>query len=149
MTNKILKLSRSLSKLILPTLYKILIRLKLNRRVINFLSEKSYKSNEKYNFSELIENLLDKKKIIALDVGAQGGFNSDNFFPIKYNFFFDKILVEPIESEAKKFDGIDKLFKGIMAKTQKDRNVIRACHADKRFETLEKLWICFNTCCRR
>ena len=23
-----------------------------------------------------------------------------------------------------------------MAKTQKDRNVIRACHADKRFETL-------------
>ena len=121
MTNKILKLSRSLFKLILPTLYKILIRLKLNRRVINFLSEKSYKSNEKYNFSELIENLLDKKKIIALDVGAQGGFNSDNFFPIKYNFFFDKILVEPIESEAKKFDGCTIISKGLWSKKEKKK----------------------------
>ncbi len=47
---KIQKFIRSLIKLLLPIIYKILISLKLNRRVINFLSEKGYKSNEKYNF---------------------------------------------------------------------------------------------------
>ena len=46
--------------------------------------------------------MLGKDKILALDVGAQGGFNSDNFFPSKYNIFFDEILVEPIKSEAEK-----------------------------------------------
>jgi FkbM family methyltransferase len=100
--NKILKLSKSLLKLILPIIYKVLTKLKLNRRVINFLSEKSYNSNNFYNFTKIIENRLNDKKIIALDVGAQGGFNSDNFFPNKYNFFFEDILIEPIESEAKK-----------------------------------------------
>ena len=40
MKKKILKLFRSLSKIILPFLFKILINLKLNRRTINFLSEK-------------------------------------------------------------------------------------------------------------
>ena len=78
--NKILKLSKSLLKLILPIIYKVLTKLKLNRRVINFLSEKSYNSNNFYNFTKIIENRLNDKKIIALDVGAQGGFNSDNFF---------------------------------------------------------------------
>ncbi len=121
MTNKIFKLLRSLSKLILPILYKILIRFKLNRRVINFLSEKSYKSNEKYNFSKLIVSLLNKEKIIALDVGAQGGFNSDEFFPKKYNLFFDKILVEPIDSEAKKFDECTIINKGLWSKKEKKK----------------------------
>ena len=100
---KIQKFIRSLIKLLLPIIYKILISLKLNRRVINFLSEKSYKSNEKYNFKEHIENLLKKNKITALDVGAQGGFNSDNFFPNQYNQYFQSILVEPIKDEANKF----------------------------------------------
>tara|TARA_B100001094_G_C18020965_1_gene715065 strand:- start:120 stop:1019 length:900 start_codon:yes stop_codon:yes gene_type:complete len=86
----------------LPILFKILIYLKLNRRFINFLNEKSYKSNDVYNFNEIIKNLLRNKKIIALDVGAQGGFNSDNFFPNKYNHFFNNILVEPIKAEADK-----------------------------------------------
>jgi FkbM family methyltransferase len=86
----------------LPILFKILIYLKLNRRFINFLNEKSYKSNDVYNFNEIIKNLLKNKKIIALDVGAQGGFNSDNFFPNKYNHFFNNILVEPIKAEADK-----------------------------------------------
>ena len=100
---KIQKFIRSLIKLLLPIIYKILISLKLNRRVINFLSEKAYKSNEKYNFKEHIENLLKKNKITALDVGAQGGFNSDNFFPNQYNQYFQSILVEPIKDEANKF----------------------------------------------
>ncbi len=102
MKKKILKLFRSLSKFVLPILFKILINLKLNRRFINFLNEKSYRSNDVYNFNELIKNLLKNEKIVALDVGAQEGFNSDNFFPNKYNHFFKKILVEPIKSEAEK-----------------------------------------------
>jgi len=96
------KISKSLIKLILPFIYKILIKFKLNRRVINFLSDKSYKSNEKHNFTNLISDLLKNEKIISLDVGAQGGFNSDKFFPAKYNCFFKDILIEPINSEAEK-----------------------------------------------
>ena len=46
--------------------------------------------------------MIKNNKIIALDIGAQGGFNSDGFFPSKYNDFFDCILVEPIQSEAEK-----------------------------------------------
>ncbi len=102
---KIQKFFRSLIKLLLPIIYKILVSLKLNRRVINFLSEKAYKSNEKYDFKEHIENLLKNNKITALDVGAQGGFNSDNFFPNQYNQYFQSILVEPIKDEAIKFEG--------------------------------------------
>ena len=104
MAKKIHKFFRSLIKIILPFLFKILIKLKLNRRVINFLSEKSYNSNDSYNFNFILERLLKDNKIIALDVGAQGGFNSDNFFPKRYNTFFEDILVEPIESEAKKLN---------------------------------------------
>ena len=100
----ILKLFRSLIKIILPIVFKILIKLKLNRRVINFLNDKSYNSNNSYNFTKTIKNILNDKKIIALDVGAQGGFNSDNFFPKKYNCFFKDILIEPIETEAKKLN---------------------------------------------
>ncbi len=96
------KFSKSLIKILLPMLFKILIKLKINRRVINFLHEKSYNSNNKYNFTSLLEMLLEKNKIIALDVGAQGGFNSDKYFPKKYDNFFQEILIEPINSEAKK-----------------------------------------------
>ena len=102
MKSKIFKFSKSLVKILLPAVSKILIMLKLNRRVINFLHEKSYNSNCKYNFTSLLEKFLDKNKIVALDVGAQGGFNSDTFFPKRYDHFFDEILIEPIDSEAKK-----------------------------------------------
>ena len=100
--NRILKLAKSLIKIILPVFSKVLIKLKLNRRVINFLNDKSYHSNSSYNFTKIIHNLLNDKKIIALDVGAQGGFNSDKFFPSKYNIFFNNVLIEPIKTEAKK-----------------------------------------------
>ena len=101
MAKKRLKFFRSLLKIILPIIYKILLKLKLNRRVINFLSEESYKSNNNHNFSNFIDNLLKDKKIIALDVGAQGGFNSDNFFSSRYNKFFEEILIEPIDNYTK------------------------------------------------
>ena len=115
----ILKLSRSLIKIILPVVFKVLIKFKLNRRVINFLGNKSYKSNEHYNFTSIIKKVLEGKKIIALDVGAQGGFNSDNFFPSKYNIFFEDILIEPIKTEAEKFN--DKKYvinKGLWSKEE-------------------------------
>ena len=102
MKSKTFKFSISLVKILLPAIFKILIKLKLNRRVINFLHEKSYNSNNKYNFTFLLEKFLEKNKIVALDVGAQGGFNSDTFFPKKYDHFFEEILIEPIDSEAKK-----------------------------------------------
>ena len=35
-------------------------------------------------------------------MGAQGGFNSDQFIANKYSHFFEPILVEPIEAEAEK-----------------------------------------------
>ncbi len=98
------KFFRSFIKIIQPVIFKILIKLKLNRRVINFLHEKSYFSNNKHNFVSLIEKLLKNEKILALDVGAQGGFNSDNFFSKKYNYFFEDILIEPIKEEAKKLE---------------------------------------------
>ena len=122
MSKKINKLFRSLIKIISPTLFKILLKLKLNRRVINFLNEKSYNSNNEYNFISLIEKLLKNEKILALDVGAQGGFNSDLFFPKKYNIFFDEILIEPLEEEAKKLK--DKKYvinKGLWNKREKKK----------------------------
>ena len=116
------KISRSLVKLILPIIYKILVKFKLNRRVINYLSEKSYRSNDQYNFASLISDLLKNEKIISLDVGAQGGFNSDKFFPSKYNCFFKEILIEPINSEAEKLE--NKKFvikKGLWSKKEKKK----------------------------
>ena len=120
MAKKILKFFRSLIKIVLPFTFRLLIKLKLNRRVINFLSEKSYKSNEKNDFEKLIKNLLNGEKIIALDVGAQGGFNSDNFFSKKYNVFFKDILIEPIEEEAKKIKKNEFVInKGLWSKEEK------------------------------
>ena len=120
--NKILKLSRSLLKLILPFIFKILIKLRLNRRVINFLNDKSYNSNNFYNFSNTIKNILNDQRIVSLDVGAQGGFNSDKFFPNKYNIFFENILIEPIKSEAEKLSNEKRIInKGLWSKQDKKK----------------------------
>ncbi len=94
------KFSRSLIKIILPALTKIFIFLRVNKRVENFLNEKSHRANDYYDFSKIILDQLGSKKIIALDIGAQGGFNSDYFFPKKYNKFFDVIAVEPLKEES-------------------------------------------------
>ena len=59
----------------------------------------------------LFRNYWEKKKLVALDVGAQGGFFNESIFSKKYNFFFDIIAVEPIPDEAKKLK--DKNYKVI------------------------------------
>ena len=96
------KIGKSFSKILFPVLFKIFFFFKINRRAINFFSEKSFFANNNHNFVGLINSLLIKKKLIALDVGAQGGFNSDQFVSSKYNHFFDPILIEPIKEEAEK-----------------------------------------------
>ncbi len=116
---KFLKFSRSIFKILLPLIFKLLIKLKLNRRAINYLNEKSYFSNNAQDFSSIIKRLLKDKKILALDVGAQGGFNSDNYFSKRYNTFFEYILVEPIDTEAKKLAGVKYLIKkGLWSKKE-------------------------------
>ena len=75
----------SITKIILPFIYKILQFLKGNTRAINFLNEKKINSNNVYNFQKEINKILENKKLVGLDIGAQGGFNSDDFFPKKYN----------------------------------------------------------------
>ena len=95
------KIRISITKLILPFLHKILQLLKTNTRTINFLKDKQIIANNSYNFQKGIESLLGDKKLIGLDVGAQGGFNSDKFFPKKYNSCFESILVDPLKGSLK------------------------------------------------
>ena len=92
------KIRISITKLLLPFLHKILELLKANTRTINFLKDKKINANNTYNFQKNIEVLLKNKKLIGLDVGAQGGFNSDKFFPDKYNKYFETILVDPLKN---------------------------------------------------
>jgi FkbM family methyltransferase len=117
------KLSQSIVKLILPYFASLFVKLKINKRIINYLNDKSFFSNNYYNFSKIIESNLKDKKIAALDIGAQGGFNSDIFFPERYNKFFEPILVEPIKKEAEKLMAKNKyvIDKGIWSqKTKKN-----------------------------
>ena len=124
MLKKILfKLSRSFIKLLLPHFSSLFIKLKVNKRIANYLNDKSSVANNYYNFSNIIKKKLSDKKILALDIGAQGGFNSDNFFPEKYNIFFEPILVEPIKNEAKKLKTNNKFVieQGIWSKQTKKK----------------------------
>ncbi len=90
-----------LTYLITPIRSKILTIFKLRSRVINQLTSLRLKANKSENYSNLVSKLLLNEKIVALDVGAQGGFN-ENIFPKKYNDFFSPIMVEPIKDEADK-----------------------------------------------
>ena len=90
-----------LTYLITPFKSKILTIFKLRSRVINQLSSLRLEANKSENYSNLVSKLLLNEKIVALDVGAQGGFNK-NIFPKKYNDFFSPIMVEPIKDEADK-----------------------------------------------
>ncbi len=92
------KIRVSITKIILPFLYKILRLLKTNTRAVNFLTDKKINSNNFFDFRKNIDILLNDKKLFALDAGAQGGFNSDNFFPKKYNKYFESILVDPLKN---------------------------------------------------
>ena len=61
--NRFLKIIRSLIKLILPYISNLLLVLKINRRTINYLNEKSYFSNNLQNFTKIVEEQLGKKKL--------------------------------------------------------------------------------------
>ena len=90
-----------LTYLITPFKSKILTIFKLRSRVINQLTSLRLEANKSENYSNLVSKLLLNEKIVALDVGAQGGFY-ENIFPKKYNDFFSPIMVEPIKDEADK-----------------------------------------------
>ena len=96
---------RLLSKvifLIIPIFSKVFILLKVNSRIINQLNKLRYEAHKSDDHSTFINGILKNTKLIALDVGAQGGFFNSNLFAEKYNKFFEPILVEPIPSEAAK-----------------------------------------------
>ena len=96
---------RLLSKIIyflIPTISRILIALKLNSRIINQLNKLRHESNKIEDYRNFISKLLDKNKLVALDVGAQGGFFNTDIFHKKYNNFFNPIVIEPLASEAEK-----------------------------------------------
>ena len=79
------KIKTSFIKLLLPFFYKFFSFLKANSRVINYLIEKRIKENKFYSFEKNIKEILKNKTIIAVDVGSQGGFNSDGYISNKYS----------------------------------------------------------------
>ena len=107
------KIRTSITKLILPSLHLILKLLKANTRTVNFLNDKKINANNYYNFQSNIEKLLKNKKLIGLDVGAQGGFNSDKFFPARYNKYFESILVDPLKNSLEGKESTHTINKGL------------------------------------
>ena len=107
------KIRISITKLILPSLHLILKLLKANTRTVNFLNDKKTNANNSYNFQTNIEKLLKNKKLIGLDVGAQGGFNSDKFFPERYNKYFESILVDPLKNSLEGKESTHTINKGL------------------------------------
>ena len=96
---------RLLSKIIyfcIPFISKALVMFKLHSRIINQFNKIRSEIHKNDNYNNLIRKLLKNSKLIALDVGAQGGFFNGAIFSKKYNNFFEPIVVEPIETEAQK-----------------------------------------------
>ena len=100
---------KGILKIIYNFICKIIIKLlpllrilRLQTLVIDHLSKIRLGSNKYGSIQKVISELPLKRKLIALDAGAQGGFNGENFFLKKYEKFFDPILVEPITSEAER-----------------------------------------------
>tara|TARA_Y100000590_G_scaffold275641_1_gene309504 strand:- start:13 stop:942 length:930 start_codon:yes stop_codon:yes gene_type:complete len=92
-----------LSKII-QLISKVLIVLKIHSRVVNEFNKLRSESHKNQDHRSFVSKLLGEKKLVALDVGAQGGFFNSSIFSKKYNFFFDPIVVEPIPEEAKKLE---------------------------------------------
>ena len=96
---------------IVKIISKALIALKIYSRVVNQFNKLRSESHKNQDHSKFVSKLLGEKKLVALDIGAQGGFFNASIFSKKYNFFFDPIVVEPIPDEAKKLE--DKNYKVI------------------------------------
>jgi len=96
---------RLLSKIIhffIPIISRIFIALRLNSRIINQFNKLRYESHKIDDYTNLISKLLVDSKLVALDVGAQGGFFNNSIFHKKYDNFFMPIVVEPLADEADK-----------------------------------------------
>ncbi len=89
------KLRISITKILLPFFFKIIKLLKASTRTANYLNDKKSRANDSYNFQKEINNLLRDEKLVGMDVGSKGGFNSDGYFPDKYNKFFKTVLIDP------------------------------------------------------
>ena len=113
------KIKTSIAKILLPFFYNIFKMLKSTNRAVNYLNNKRSSSNNAYDFQDQINHLLRNEKLVALDVGSKGGFNSDGYFSSKYNKFFDSILVDPLNVHAN--DDINKkiINKGLWSSKEK------------------------------
>ena len=92
-----------LSKIIF-IISKVLIALRLHSRAVNQLNKLRSESHKTDDYRSVVSQFMGKEKLIALDVGAQGGFFNADIFSKTYNNFFDPILVEPIPDEVKKLE---------------------------------------------
>ena len=68
-----------LSKII-QIISKTLIALKIHSRVVNQFNKLRSESHKNQDHSNFVSKLLREKKLVALDVGAQGGFFNANIF---------------------------------------------------------------------
>ena len=100
---------KSILQIIYNFIRKIIIKslpilriLRLQSLVVDNLSKVRLEANKYSNIQKVISDLSLERKLIALDVGGQGGFNPENFFLKEYEKFFNPIMVEPIPSEAEK-----------------------------------------------
>ncbi len=93
---------KNLFSKIIKIISGILVTFKLRAKVLNQLNKLRSEAHRNENYSTFILKLLREKKLIALDVGAQGGFFNGSIFSKKYNIFFDPVVVEPIPKEALK-----------------------------------------------
>ena len=91
------------SKIII-VISKVLTVLRLRTRTVNQLNKLRSESHKIDDYRGTISQLMGNEKLVALDVGAQGGFFNANIFSKNYNIFFDPIVVEPIPEEAKKLE---------------------------------------------
>ena len=102
---KILKIfHRIICKIVdflIPFLFKVFLFFRIQSRILDALTKLRSNVHFNENYTSLISKLL-KKKLIALDVGAQGGFFNTGLFHPRYNNYFSPILVEPIAAEAQK-----------------------------------------------
>ena len=110
----------SFTKLLLPLLSIVFRLLNGNSRVINYLTLNRYKANDSFDFQEKIDKIISNKKMIALDVGSQGGFNSDVFFSKKYEKYFKSILVDPLKDSSIK-EGFHYINKGFWSSKEKKK----------------------------
>ena len=93
---------RSFIKYIIIKLLPLLQILRIQTFIINELTRIRHKSNQYDYINQVISVLPLKRKLIFLDVGAQGIIHDESDFLKKNEIFFNPILVEPISAAAEK-----------------------------------------------